>query len=133
LVVAFKAMNATIPHTNRYKMSKQSSIEIFVLATILPFLLWAVLAVIARKDMQLLTRIYPWLRALSWAAWALPLAIYLLIFTGAFQHRQIVFFFAAITFNGGIQLARSWVQSRVEPDAVPCSSSDGWWPAKRDF
>jgi hypothetical protein len=115
-------------------MNKQSMIEVYVLATILPFLLWAVLAMTARKDMQLLARIYPWLRALSWGTWALPLLIILLkLFPALPQHQLLVFFFAAIPFNGGIQLVRSWVQRRVDPDSIPRPSSDGWWPAKRDL
>ena len=112
---------------------KQSIIEIFVLATILPFLLWAALAIVGRKNMQSLARIYPWMRALSWGTWILAVLISLVVLFGGFQRRQFVIFFAAAMFNGGIQLARSWVQRRVEPDAVPLSPSEGWWPAKREF
>jgi hypothetical protein len=115
-------------------MTRQSAIEVYVLATVLPFLLWAALAMAARKNTQLLGQIYPLLRALSYGTWALPLLIGLVkLFSAISQHQLLVFFFASIPFNGGIQLARSWVQSRVEPDAIPRPSSDGWWPAKRDF
>jgi hypothetical protein len=109
-------------------------IEVLVLATVLPFVLWGVLAVIVRKDMQWLTRIYPWLRALSWGTWSLGVVMSLAALIGGFQHRQVFLFFAsAAMFNGGIQLMRGWVQRRVDHDSIPRTSPDGWWPAKRDF
>jgi hypothetical protein len=130
LISVHGCYNSTQPSL---QMSKQSIIEIFVLATILPFLLWAALAIVGRKNAQLLARIYPWVRALSWGTWALPLLIFPIVLFGGFQHRHVAFFCVAITFNGGIQSARSWVQRRINPDSIPRSSSGGWWPAKREF
>src|SRR5215510_11047104 len=97
-----------------------------------PWLIWGLIAIAARKKPWLLTLIFPYLRAVSWITYLLGVAAGLIALSTLSRQAWLQLSVLGI-FNGGIQLVRGWVQRRVDPDPFSARSSDGWWPAKKDF
>jgi len=108
------------------------SAVILGVAFLIPWLIWGLIAIAARKKPSLLTLIFPYLRAVSWITYFLAVGVMFVALSRPLG--QAWWELSVVTiFNGGIQLVRSWVERRVDPDPFPAQSSDGWWPAKKDF
>jgi hypothetical protein len=101
----------------------------WVLATVLPFLLWAVLAKIARRDPGILPHVLPWLKVLAYGLWFSSAAwgLYSLWPGKTFHAINAVF----VALSGGTQLIYDWVRRRVDPRAN-VKERDGWKPTPKD-
>jgi hypothetical protein len=104
----------------------------WVVAMVLPFLIWAVLAKLSRNHPGILPRSYPWLKGLAWGTWALFVAAGLYDLFGA-SERKIFFRTPWIlgAFSSGINLVYHWVRRRVDPDSI--KTYEGWWPTPKDL
>jgi NO-binding membrane sensor protein with MHYT domain len=108
-----------------------TSLQVWVLkaaAIVAPFLLWAVLAIAARKYPTLLHKIYPALMGCSIIA-GFTLAVLALetIFEISYLNLPLS---VALLFGIACQPLRIWVQRRVAPESLK-PQHDGPWPAKR--
>jgi hypothetical protein len=109
-------------------MSRQTAIYAFVVVA--PFLIWGLVAAMARKDTQLLERIYPVARFLGWITIGATIVL-LLLRMGDIIDRKILAIGAS--FQVGINLMHAWMLCRLEPDAKPGASEGGWWPTPKDY
>ena len=106
----------------------------WVLATVFPLLVWAVLVKLARRSQGILPHVLPWLRVLAWGLWfsLIPWGLYCL-FT---QLGSEIFFKVQILISatyGGTNLMYHWVRRRVHPEAYVKEPNEGWWPSKREI
>jgi hypothetical protein len=104
----------------------------WVVAMVLPFLIWAVVAKLSRNHPEILPRSYPWLKGLAWGAWALFVASGLYGLFGASE--RTTFFrtpWILGAFSSGINLVYHWVRRRVDPSAY--KKYEGWWPTPKDL
>lgn len=104
----------------------------WMVAMVLPFLIWAVLVKLSRNHQAILRRSHPWLKVLAWGTWALFIASGLY---GLFGTSERVTFFRAYwtlgAFSSGINLLYHWVRRRLDPDAY--KKYEDWWPTKKDL
>jgi uncharacterized membrane protein YfcA len=104
----------------------------WVVAMVLPFLIWAVLAKLSRNHPGTLPRSYPWLKVLTWGTWGLFVASGLYALFGISESKA--FFRTSLTlgaFSSGINLVYHWVRRQVDPDAY--KKYEGWWPTPKDL
>jgi hypothetical protein len=114
-----------------YRVLNDPWVYRWVVAMVLPFLIWAVLVKLARNHPAILRQSHPWLKVVAWGAWAIFVAAGLYSLFGASERS---FFGACWTlgaFSSGINLLHSWVRRRVDPDSV--KTYEGWWPAPKDL
>jgi hypothetical protein len=104
----------------------------WVVAMVLPLLIWAVVAKLSRNHPEILPRSYPWLKGFAWGAWAFFVASGLYGLFGA-SERTTFFRTSWIlgTFSSGINLVYHWVRRRVDPNAY--KKYKGWWPTPKDL
>jgi hypothetical protein len=102
---------------------------LFLVAMVVPFLLWAGIAGAARRRREVLRRIYPGLKVLIGRLWFFGLACIVLS-----PHRELKTFIAQVSilnvFSAGMNLLRMWVGRRVDPDLF--KKYEGWWPTPKD-
>jgi hypothetical protein len=102
----------------------------WVLATALPFLLWAELAKIARRDPGIWPQVLPWLKVLAVGLWFSSAAWG--FYTLSAPQGKVFYEINAIliTLSGGTQLVYGWARQRVDPGAN-VKERDGWRPTSR--
>lgn len=105
------------------------AIDAFIVALVTPFLIWALVAVMARKDPRLLERIYPAVKNIAWAMYG-GWIVLLLFAIGESIDRKISGI--GFTLYSGVNLMCGWIRRRVEPEADP-AASEGWWPTPKDY
>ena len=93
-----------------------------------PFLLWAVLAIAARKKIGLLYSIYP---AIHVCCWITLLGCAAMALAGVFHIRWLPLYLAGFP-SFGLQFVKGWVAGLINSDYHK-EQPDGWWPAKREL
>ena|SRR5579864_755424 len=104
----------------------------WVVAMVLPFLIWAVLVKLARNHPAILRQAFPWLKVVVWGAWAIFVAAGLYSLFGASD--WMTFFRTSWILGAvysGINLVYHWVRRRIDPDSV--KTHEGWWPTPKDL
>jgi len=106
----------------------------WVLATVFPLLVWAVLVKLARRSPGILPPVLQWLRGLAWGLWFFLIlwGLYCLfagVGSGVFFTVQPLIFATL----GGTNLMYHWVRRRVNPEAYVKEPNEGWWPSKREI
>ena len=109
-------------------MSKQTGIYAFIVAVITPFLIWALVASMARRHPRLLEQIYPVVKNL---AWVLYVGAVVLVLFGMGDSIDRKIGSIGVTFSGGFNLMYGWMRRRVELE--PKASTGGWWPTPKDY
>lgn len=100
-------------------------------AVVAPFLLWAALAMYARKRPSVLPAIYPWLKGLCFWLWIVLMAIIVgELLVNSLPRTPIATLL--LPGLGGLNLVLGWVKRHVEPKE-PQASPDGWWPSPKDY
>jgi hypothetical protein len=98
-------------------------------AIVSPLLLWAALAMYARKRPSVLPAIYPWLKGLCWGLWVAVMAIIVVeLLVNPLPRTPIATLL--LPGLGGLNLVLGWVRRHVEPKQPP-ESPDGWWPSPK--
>lgn len=103
----------------------------FIAALVSPFLLWVAIAMMARRRPQVLPRIYPAVKIVTWGLWISAVAWCAYSFYGSPNHfyRTYAVFWP---FYGGTNLIYQWMRRRVDPTANQPKAVEGWWPAPKD-
>ena len=104
----------------------------WVVAMVTPLLIWAALVRLSHSKPDILSRVYPVLKATAWVLWAFFVAWILFGLSGALEWKTF-YGVNLILFglNGGTNLMHSWVRRRVDPDSV--KTEEGWWPTPKDL
>ena len=105
---------------------------LWVVAVILPFLIWALLAKLSHSRPDILPRIYPVLKVIAWGIWMVFVAWVLYGLSGRLE-RKTFYGINGILWGlmGGSNLLYSWVRRRVAPDSA--KKYEGWWPTPKDL
>lgn len=100
-------------------------------AIVSPFLLWATIAMIARRRPEVLSHLYPVVRIVTWAGWLSVIAwgAYGPLFQ-AVQFLQSEY--RPLVLYSGISLMYHWMRRRVVPVSNQPKLTEGWWPAPKD-
>ncbi len=114
-----------------YRVLNDPWVYRWMVAMVLPFLIWAVLVKLARKHPAILRQSYPWLKVVAWGAWAIFVALGLYSLYATSERSFFRAFWTLGAFSSGINLLRSWVRRRVDPDSI--KTYEGWWPRPKDL
>src|SRR5579871_5873319 len=98
-----------------YRVLNDPWVYRWMVAMVLPFLIWAVLVKLARKHPAILRQSYPWLKVVAWGAWAIFVALGLYSLYATSERSFFRAFWTLGAFSSGINLLRSWVRRRVDP------------------
>ncbi|HWF06247.1 MAG TPA: hypothetical protein VHA06_21345 [Candidatus Angelobacter sp.] len=102
---------------------------LFLVAMVVPFLLWAGIAGAARRRREVLRRIYPRLKVLIGRLAFLGLVCVVLL-----PHHEFMTLVGQISilnlFLAGMNLLRMWIGRRVDPASY--KKYEGWWPTPKD-
>ena len=104
----------------------------WVVAMVLPFLIWAVLAKLSHSRPEILPRIYPVLKVIAWGIWV-SFVVWALYGLSGRLERKTFYGINGILWGlmGGTNLLHSWVRRRVAPDSA--KKYEGWWPTPKDL
>lgn len=116
-----------------YRVLTQPFLYQWVLATVFPLLLWAILVKLARHYPGILPYALRWLKFFAWGLWFAEIAcgLYCLIWhpgMSVFLMLQMLLF----AVFGGINFMYHWVRRRVDPEAYVKKGDYGWWPTPKD-
>src|SRR5579884_1587886 len=101
-----------------YRLFSYPLFPLWAIALVLPFLLWAVLAKLSRKDPSVLSRIYPGLKVLVFGLWIAMSMIWILHMGGHLPHINIfALSLVYISLYGGLVQMYHWVRRRINPDS----------------
>ncbi|MGB9121185.1 MAG: hypothetical protein WCE73_11240 [Candidatus Angelobacter sp.] len=115
-----------------YRVLANAWLYRWMVAMVLPFLIWAVLVKLSRNHPGILPRSYPWLKVLTWGAWVLFVASGLYGLVGISETKTFFRTFWTLgAFSSGTNLVYHWVRRRVDPDAY--KKTEGWWPTAKDL
>lgn len=103
----------------------------WVVAMVLPFLLWAVLVKLSHSRPDILPRIYPVLRVIAWGLWVSFVTWSLYGLFGRLERKTFYGMNGILWGLMGTNLMHSWVRRRVVPDSA--KKYEGWWPAPKDL
>ena len=111
-------------------VTRQLAIYAFIVALISPFLIWALLGSMARRNPLLLAKVYPFVKILAWGMWVPAV---LCIFFGIIGSSRT---FASVgciifAFYSGINLMLGWIRKRIKPN--PPATTNGLQPTPKNF
>jgi hypothetical protein len=114
-----------------YRVLNDPWVYRWVVAMVLPLLIWAVLVKLARNHPAILHQSHPWLKVVAWGAWAIFVAAGLYGLFGTSERSFFRAFWTLGAFSSGINLLYHWVRRRVDPDSV--KTYEGWWPTPKNL
>jgi hypothetical protein len=105
----------------------------WLLATVSPFVIWAVLAMLSRRHPGILERVFPFLRILVWGLWgaAIGVSLYNIFFIVPGTSHFYVHTAIPVSLSGGMNLVYRWVRDRVSPPRAK-EPEYGWLPTPKD-
>jgi hypothetical protein len=86
----------------------------------------ALVVIVSRRHPGILRRIYPPLKVFTWVlifglGWGLLYSV---------RANQTRYVFLMTSFLSGMNLVRTWIARRVDPDSF--KKYEGWWPTPKD-
>ncbi len=121
-----------VGHPILYRVLSDPWLYRWVVAMVLPFLIWAVLAKLSHSRPDILPTIYPALKVIAWGIWVSFVVWDLYGLSGRLEWKTFYGTNAILGgLMGGTNLIHSWVRRRVDPDSV--RKYEGWWPTPKDL
>ena len=112
-------------------LTRLLAVIVFVAAMVTPGVIWALLAIFARRSPRLLSDAYPVLRVLAWTLYLAAGICGIAAVLGIPSLRTFSKIFPALAvFSGGMNLTHAWVRRKIDPAAFQKEPDSGWWPAK---